>query len=76
MRTYIIEYRVYLKNGDTYHPPKMKIKNCDTELHAKIRLEGFIEQKYDGYKRMEIMSCTEDVMSVFGNLFGNGNPFA
>lgn len=68
MKTFIIDYRVFCKSG-TYHPPKMKVKNCQSELSAKIKLEKYIEPKYEGYLRMEIISCESDMVSDIFNLF-------
>jgi len=66
MKTFIIDYRVITLNRGTYHPPKMKVKNCYTELEAKIKLEKKVERDYDGFLRMEAISCKEDFMGGFG----------
>ena len=73
MKTYIIDYRVFTQSRGTYHPPKMKVKNCYTELEAKIKLERMIETKYTGYLRMEVIDCKEDFIGgdLFSNVFGN-----
>ena len=69
-KTFIIDYRVVTLTRGTYHPPKIKVKNCYTELQAKMKLEKKVERDYAGFVRMEVVSCIEDVMDVFG-VFGN-----
>ena len=73
MKTFIIDYRVFTEKRGVYHPPKMKIKNCYTELEAKIKLEHYLEPKYTGYERLEVISCVEDFIGGFGifnDIFG------
>ena len=70
MKTFTIDYRVFTANRGTYHPPKMKVKNCHTELEAKIKLENYLKPKYTGFKRTEIISCVEDFMGgLLGDIF-------
>lgn len=72
MKTYIIDYRVFTQSRGVYHPPKIKVKNCYTELEAKIKLERMTETKYAGFIRMEIISCVEDFIGgdLFNKIFG------
>ena len=71
MKTYTIEYRVFTKDRGVYHPPKMKVKNCHTELEAKIKLENYLKPKHVGYERLEVISCVEDFMGgAFNDIFG------
>lgn len=66
MKTFTIDYRVVTFTRGTYHPPKIKVKNCYTELEAKIKLEKKVEQDYKGFVRMEVLECKEDFMGGFG----------
>jgi hypothetical protein len=50
----------------------MKVKNCMSELHAKIKLEEYLKKKYDNFQRLVVYSATEDFVSLFGN---SDNPF-
>jgi len=73
MKTYIIDYRVFTKDRGIYHPPKIKVKNCYTELQAEMKLEKKVERDYKGFVRMEVVSCDEDFMGGFGifnDIFG------
>ena len=67
-KTYEIEYIVYLTSGKEDHI--MKVKNNESELQAKIRLEVYLKKKYPNFLRLEIKSCTEDVVSFLGDIFG------
>lgn len=70
-KTFIIDYRIHCRNGDTFHPAKMKVKNCTNEFFAKVKLEKHIEGKYDGYLWMEIIDCREDIVGMqwFNDIF-------
>ena len=70
MKTYTIDYRVVTFILGTYHPPKIKVKNCYTELEAKIKLEKKVERDYKGFVRMEVIGCVEDFMGgAFNDIF-------
>lgn len=60
--TYLIEYSC---NGKT---KKTRVKNCMSELHAKVKLGSFL--KSNGVNDFEITSCDKDVLSELSGLFG------
>jgi hypothetical protein len=69
MKTYIIEYIVYFNNITESHTTR--VKNCENELYAKIKLEKYLQTKYNKFAKLKIEKCTEDIFSVFGGIFGD-----
>jgi len=74
MKTYFIEYIVYFIDGNN-KKLAIKVKNCDGDLHAKVKLERYLQKKYIDFERLEVIKCNRDVMSIFGDIFGS-NPFS
>ena len=66
MRTFLLVYTLYL--GDKTLNGKMRIKNCQNELHAKLRLDGYLT-KIHGQNRLVIHSCSPD-LGIFKDIFG------
>lgn len=66
--TYIMTYTVYF-DGYT-KDGKMKVENCMSELHAKIRLGDFLKRKYPNQTSIVIHSCKVDIIGQFRNIFG------
>lgn len=64
---FIINYKVELKSG--VYSKKMKVKNQLSGLNAKVNLERFLEKKHIDFKRLVIVSCTED--NLITNLFNS-----
>ncbi|NCC41843.1 MAG: hypothetical protein EOM21_21010 [Gammaproteobacteria bacterium] len=76
MSTYILEYSL-LKNGKLIKSGTMKVKRVSDsfpEFNAKVKLDKHLSKQYV-YDNMVVHSCKEDVVSMFGDLFGNANPF-
>lgn len=71
--TYIIEYGVYFTNNH-YESHTIKVKNCMSELHSKIKLEEYLKKKHDNYKSMVVYKCTHDFLGLF-DMMGKNNPF-
>jgi hypothetical protein len=69
--TYVIEYAVYY--SDTYESHTIKVKNCTSELQAKIKLGDYVKKKYPSFKDLVIYKCNKDFMGMFGNI--DSNPF-
>ena len=77
MKKYELKYKVFLTNGDVLDK-ETKIANCYDDLHAKIRLGEWVKKKYStNFSKLEIISCDQDIISAFTDLFGKGNsnPF-
>ena len=73
-KTFVIEYKIYFSNkSPTIHTTK--VKNCMGELHAKIKLGEWLKKKHSDFKNLEIISCKEDIVGMFGDIFGKDNPF-
>ena len=67
--TYIIHYGMYY-GADKYKSGKMKIKNCLSEAHAKVKLEKFLIKKTEGFKNMVVYACTLDDLGFFDFMKG------
>jgi hypothetical protein len=72
-KTYVIEYDLILQGGASY-PHKTKVKNCMSELHAKVKLKDYLKNKHKDFKSINIISCHDDYMGIFGDIFSS-NPF-
>ena len=59
LKTYIISAKV-ICTDKTVTVKKATIKNCYTDLHAKMKFEGACRDKYDGFIRCEVLSCRMD----------------
>ena len=68
MKTYLLKYTVNFEHG--FKDGEMRVKNCMSVLHAKIKLGDFLKRKYPKQTGIEIHSCNEDFMQQFGNIFG------
>lgn len=66
--TYIIKYGVYYGNNK-YESHETKVKNCLSELHAKIKLERWLEKKYENFTKLVVYKSEEDFISKFGDIF-------
>jgi hypothetical protein len=70
-RTYTIDYRVYFKER-LYQTHTMKIKNCLSEAHAKVRLEQYLQKKYYDFESLVVTSCKVSTgLELFDDIFGN-----
>lgn len=77
-KTFILDYEIHFKDGHRDVGKKMRIKNCMGELHAKIRLEGFMKLLHQRtFDKIVVFSCMEDKpMGGLFDLFGGKNPFS
>ena len=60
MKTYIIEYTISGKLK------KMRVKNCYTELHAKMKFSDYMERSNPDVG-FYVQRCYEE---IFGDVFG------
>jgi hypothetical protein len=74
MKTYKIEYGIYIK-GDKYESHTTKVKNCMSDLNAKIKLEEWLKKKYDNFDRLVVYKCNEDTLGGIFDFMGKDNPF-
>lgn len=62
--TYIIKYGMYFTD-QSYQSGTMKVKNCFSDLQAKIKLEKYLARKHPMFDRMVVYSCNKDVLGFF-----------
>lgn len=62
MKTYIIEYGIYFRNGHIEYA-KIKVKKCHSDMQAKVKLEKYLRRKYENFDRLVIYKCDEDLFS-------------
>ena len=70
MKTYSIDYIIHLK-GKSQESHTIKVKNSMSDLHAKIKLEDYLKRKHKDFEKLVVVSCTEDIFSIFGDIFKN-----
>lgn len=53
----------------------IKVKNCMSDFHAKIKLEGYLKRHYPNFERLQVNRCNEDglndLFKNFSDIFGN-----
>jgi hypothetical protein len=70
MKTYILNHTIFFVDRPT-KTHKIKIKNCLSDLHAKIRLGDYLKRKHSNFERLQVDSCHEesDLFNLFGDIF-------
>ena len=76
MKIFLIEYKILSKTGSVIKEGKFKVKNKPNKFVAQTSFEDFMKRKHPTMERLIIISCTEDIMSMFGDMFGGSNPFS
>ena len=66
-KTYIIKYKVVTKF--VIGEGTMKVHKCLDGIHAKAKLERYLSDRKVGFERLIVISCEEDVMSMFDGMF-------
>ena len=76
MKTYIIKYYYFTTDGQKITPSSIKVKNCTSDIHAKIRLESYLKKHNSDFGNLIVESCREDlgtlggIFSSFNDIFG------
>lgn len=71
-KVFEIDYKVYSATGSVLKIGKMRVKNADTEIAAKIKLEAYLKKHVPGFGRLVINRChSENPLDIFGQ----SNPF-
>lgn len=72
-KSYRIKYDVHCKFQNFFNK-EMLIKNCMSELHAKMKLGVYCEKKYKEFDHVKFKSVEEenDIMKGFEDIFGKG----
>jgi hypothetical protein len=68
-KNYIISYQVLFTDAAPVLQ-KMRVKNCMSELHAKIKLEDYLKRKHANFAQLAVLNCTEDLGDIFNFLNG------
>lgn len=71
-KTFIIKYEIHFFNTPTMFNKEIKVKNCMSDLHSKIKLETWIKSKHSDFQFLVINSCKEEDLGVFGDIFKDG----
>lgn len=71
--TYIIDYGIYFNNSH-YESHTIKVKNCMSDLHAKIKLEEYLKNKHSNFSKLVVYKCYVDFLGM-SEIFGKNNPF-
>lgn len=69
---FTITYYILDKKKDKIKDGKIKVKNRDTEIGAKVYLEKYLRKKVLYFDRLVITECKQDL--DFNDIFG-GNSF-
>ena len=70
MKTYLITYRALDGKYRLIQQGKMKVHNCNDEIHAQIKLEKYLAGKLVTFRRLVVESVVEDYLSNLFNMFG------
>ncbi len=65
METYVIKYGMYLTTG-WYQSGTIKVKNCLTSAHAKVKLEKYLRGKHTMFGKMAVYECVKEIPGTDG----------
>jgi hypothetical protein len=68
-KTFIIKYEVRFYDIPGLWNKEIKVKNCMSMLHAKVKLETWIKGKYKNFQCLIVKDCKE--ASDMGDLFNS-----
>jgi len=71
LNIYLIEYVVYDKDNRIIKEGTIRVKNQPNDFIAKVKLEKYLQKKYNNFGSLYVKSCTLDIP----NLFGSSNMF-
>lgn len=70
-KTFLIDYSLFNANEIEIKTGTFKVKNCFTEIQAKVRLETYLKNRFINARRMVIHSCVEEsAFSMLTDIFG------
>lgn len=64
MNTYTLHYTVHYKDG-SYSQRTTRVKNCYSELHAKVKLEKWLERKERNFHRITFDGGMNHLINTF-----------
>lgn len=56
---YDIKYRIIFSDNSVSEDHEIKINNCYSNSHARIKLEKYLQKKYDNFKKLIVDKCFE-----------------
>ena len=62
-----IEYKVMGLQG-VIKEGVMIVKNCDSSMHAQVKLEKYLQNKVPGFRSLHVVKC-EPYNDIMDNLF-------
>jgi len=68
MKSYIVYYELHQKSGVL--SGKMRVKNCLSEIHAKVKLEDYFKNRKSDFLKLVVHKVTNDIPDVFQSIFG------
>jgi hypothetical protein len=73
LKTFNIKYDIVFEGGITEPDKDTKVKNCISDMHAKVKLHTWVEtrekKKGSQFKTIVIKSCNEDYgLGEFGDM--------
>lgn len=68
MKSYIIRYKCFDIRGHLIDYGKFKVKNCDSELHAKMKFGEYLKRSVIGCERIEM---SEPIIAGLDHIFGD-----
>jgi hypothetical protein len=68
--SFIIDYEVHFRDRVS-ESHTMIVKNCQGEMHAKIKLEKYLIKHNPDFIRLVVIKCKLDFMSQLGSIFGD-----
>ena len=72
-KVFLITYDIYFTNGK-YESHTIKVKNCMSEIHSKVKLEDYLKKKHSNFHKLVINKCVNDIFGIF-SMMGKDNPF-
>lgn len=76
-KVFIIKYDVHCKLQN-FFGKETKVKNCLSELHAKVKLNDFVKEKYGiEFTHIIVHECKEDndFLKMFGDILNGKDKF-
>lgn len=72
--TYLIDYEAKDSRGVLLKAGLIKVKNKDSELHAKTSLEDYLRRNLRNFDKLIVKKCVlqNDIFDIAKNIFGPG----
>ena len=69
---YLIEFTCFDRDEKILSAGKMRVKNKESDIAAKVGLERYLQKQHKGFGRLVVKSCQAEhpLASIFGNIPG------